>query len=60
MLEREGRLTRLALAQWSKIKFLNKSRPPLMEQNPLLFWKSMSFILLTIIIYLLSTHPGIN
>lgn len=41
-------------------KFLNKSRPPLMEQNPLLFWKSMSFILLTIIIYLLSTHPGIN
>ncbi len=41
-------------------KFLNKSRPPLMEQNPLLFWKSISFILLIIIIYLLSTHPGIN
>jgi len=30
--------------------FLNKTRPPLMERNPLLFWKSVSFILAAIII----------
>jgi len=29
--------------------FLNKTRPPLLERNPLLFWKSLSFILFTII-----------
>jgi len=33
--------------------FLNKARPPLMERNPALFWKSLSFILLAIIIILL-------
>jgi len=41
-------------------QFLNKSRPPLMEQNPLLFWKSMSLIMFVIIIFLLGTHPGIK
>lgn len=40
--------------------FLNKSRPPLMEQNPLVFWKSVSLILFIILIYLLATHPGIK
>lgn len=40
--------------------FLNKNRPPLMEQNPVLFWQSISMILFVILIYLLSTHPNIN
>ena len=34
--------------------FLNKTRPPLMERNPVLFWKSMSFILAVIVVMLLS------
>jgi serine/threonine protein kinase len=34
--------------------FLNKTRAPLMERNPVLFWKSISFILLLIIIVLSS------
>lgn len=34
--------------------FLNKSRPPLMERNPVLFWKSVSFILTIIIAILLA------
>lgn len=33
--------------------FLNKTRPPLMESNPVLFWKSVSFILAVIIAMLL-------
>jgi len=37
--------------------FLNKARPPLMERSPVLFWKSLSFILFIIVIILLSTHP---
>lgn len=40
--------------------FLNKARPPLMERSPVLFWKSLSFILFIVIIFLLSTHPNIN
>ncbi|MFK5986547.1 MAG: bifunctional protein-serine/threonine kinase/phosphatase [Pseudomonadota bacterium] len=40
--------------------FLNHSYIPLMEQNPLLFWKSISLILLMIIVYLLSNQPDIN
>ncbi len=39
--------------------FLKKTRPPLMEQNPILFWKSVSLVLFIILIYLLSTHPNI-
>jgi serine/threonine protein phosphatase PrpC len=35
-------------------KFLNKTRPPLMERNPVVFWKSVSFILAVIIVILLS------
>lgn len=34
-------------------EFLNKTRPPLMERNPVLFWKSVSFILTIIIAVLL-------
>lgn len=35
-------------------EFLNKSRPPLMERSPVLFWKSVSFILAVIIAILLA------
>lgn len=40
--------------------FLNKTRPPLMERRPVLFWKGLSLILFMIIIVLLVTHPKIN
>lgn len=33
--------------------FLNKTRPPLLERNPALFWKSVAFFLLAIIILML-------
>ncbi|GGY64539.1 protein kinase [Cellvibrio zantedeschiae] len=33
--------------------FLNRTRPPLIERNPALFWKSVSFILFAIIVLLL-------
>jgi serine/threonine protein kinase len=35
-------------------EFLNKTRPPLMERNPVVFWKSISFILAVIIVILLN------
>jgi serine/threonine protein kinase len=35
-------------------EFLNKTRPPLMERNPVFFWKSVSFILTVVIAILLS------
>jgi len=34
-------------------EFLNKTRPPLMERNPVIFWKSVSFILAVIIAVLM-------
>ena len=34
-------------------EFINKTRPPLMERDPVVFWKSISFILLIIIILIL-------
>ena len=34
--------------------FLNKSRPPLLERNPVLLWKGISFVLALIIVVLLS------
>lgn len=34
-------------------EFLNKTRPPLIERDPVIFWKSVSFILLIIIVVLL-------
>jgi serine/threonine protein kinase len=33
--------------------FLNKTRPPLLERDPVLFWKSVSFILLILSVFLL-------
>jgi len=33
--------------------FLNKTRPPLMERDPVSFWKSVSFIFAVIIVFLL-------
>ncbi|MDT8282641.1 MAG: serine/threonine-protein kinase, partial [Gammaproteobacteria bacterium] len=35
-------------------EFLNKTRPPLIERNPVVFWKSISFILAVIVLILLS------
>ncbi len=37
-------------------EFLNKSAPPLIERNPVLFWKSISFILFLVIVLLLNTQ----
>ncbi len=34
-------------------EFINKTRPPLMERDPVVFWKSISFILLIIIMLIL-------
>ncbi len=34
--------------------FLSKTRPPLMERNPVVFWKSVSFILVIVVVILLS------
>ena len=34
--------------------FLNQTCPSLMERNPVLFWKSVSFVLTVIIVMLLS------
>ena len=34
-------------------EYLNKTRPPLMDRNPVFFWKSVSFILTVIIVILL-------
>lgn len=36
-------------------EFLRKTRPPLIERNPLMFWKSVSFILTVLVIVLLVT-----
>jgi hypothetical protein len=33
--------------------FLNKTRAPLLERNPVAFWKSVSFILALIVLLLL-------
>ena len=40
--------------------FLRNGRAPLLESNPILFWKGLSLVLFVIIIVLLSTHPVIN
>ena len=34
--------------------FLNKTRPPLIERDPVLFWKGLSFMLMGVIVFLLS------
>jgi len=33
-------------------EFLNKSRPPLIERNPVLFWKSITFVLAAVVVVL--------
>jgi serine/threonine protein phosphatase PrpC len=37
--------------------FLNRNRPPLLERNPLGFWKGLSAALFLAIVLLVSTHP---
>ncbi len=34
-------------------KFLNKKRPPILERNPVAFWQGISFLLFTVIVFLL-------
>jgi len=38
--------------------FLNKDRPPLLERDPIIFWKSLCFILISIIAVLLNMLFG--
>lgn len=40
--------------------FLSKTRPPLIERNPLIFWKSVSFILLLILVVSMSLKSVIK
>jgi len=40
--------------------FMSKTRPPLVERNPLLFWKSVTLIFAVIIVILLIDHPILN
>ena len=37
-------------------EFLNKTKPPLIERNPVIFWKSVSFVLLMLLIVLGAFH----
>jgi serine/threonine protein kinase len=37
--------------------FVQKGRPPLLERNPIMFWKGLSLALFLGVIYLASTHP---
>jgi len=41
-------------------EFITKTRPPLMERNPVAFWQVISSILAIVVIGLLATHPLIN
>jgi serine/threonine protein phosphatase PrpC len=38
--------------------FLNKARPPLMERNPVMFWKAVSLFLAVALIVVLYRHPA--
>ena len=40
--------------------FLRKDRTPLLESNPIRFWKGVSLVLLIIIVFLMVTHPAIK
>lgn len=40
--------------------FLSKTRPPLIERNPVAFWKSVSFVLLLAIVVLLAMQSTIR
>lgn len=37
--------------------FANRNRPPLLERNPILFWKGLSAALFLCVVFLLSSHP---
>ena len=39
-------------------RFIDKTRPPLIERNPVAVWQGISFALLMVVIYLLSTIPA--
>lgn len=39
--------------------FLNRTRPPLLERNPVLFWQGLSLILFLIVVVLLGTSPSL-
>jgi len=42
-------------------EFLNKTRPPLIERNPVVFWKAMSFVLaLLLVMSLVSRTHGVG
>ncbi len=36
-------------------EFMNKTRPPLLERNPLAFWKGLSLFLAIVVVYLLAS-----
>ncbi len=40
-------------------EFLRKTRPPLMERNPAVFWKTVSFLLAVALIVVLCKHPAV-
>ncbi|MBZ0106204.1 MAG: protein kinase [Sulfuricella denitrificans] len=40
--------------------FLNRTRPPLLERDPLAFWKGLSFALAVIVIFLLSNSHTVK
>lgn len=40
--------------------FTNTTRAPLLERNPLLFWKGLSLVLFIAVVALMLSHPGIN
>lgn len=40
--------------------FLSKTRPPLIERNPVIFWKSVSFILMLALILVLSMQATVK
>jgi len=40
--------------------FLGRHRPPLIERNPLAFWKGVSLLLLVLLLVLLASHPALR
>jgi len=40
--------------------FLLKDRAPLLERNPIFFWKVLSLILMFLIVILIATHPNVS
>jgi hypothetical protein len=40
--------------------FLTNRPPPLIERNPLMFWKGLSLVLAVLLLVLLGTHPWLR